>query len=93
MGKGGVKMSGDHNMYCSANGKDWKAEYENMRDTYHYLLKKTEPQYRELSDEDRLAFTKAYFNIHPEAHLSEQFKIKLYELNEFARAILRKAQK
>ena len=49
-------------------------------------------QSKELSDEDRLSFTKAYFNIHPEAHLSEEFKIKLYELNDFACAILKKAR-
>jgi hypothetical protein len=42
---------------------------------------------KRLSDEEIDYYTKAYFNIHPDAHLSEQFKIKLYELQEFARAI------
>jgi hypothetical protein len=45
---------------------------------------------RELSDEQIAYITKKYFNIHPEAKLSEQFKIKLYELEDFARAILKK---
>lgn len=47
------------------------------------LSKQTKP----LSDEEIDNYTKAYFNIHPEAKLSEQFKIKLYELQEFAKAI------
>jgi hypothetical protein len=47
---------------------------------------------RELSDEEIDYTTKKYFDIHPEAKLSEQFKIKLYELEDFARAILKKAR-
>jgi hypothetical protein len=43
------------------------------------------------TDEEIDYITKKYFNIHPEAKLSEQFKIKLYELEDFARAILKKA--
>jgi hypothetical protein len=46
---------------------------------------------RELTDEEIDYITKKYFNIHPEAKLSEQFKIKLYELEDFARALLKKA--
>jgi hypothetical protein len=46
-----------------------------------------ESQTKPLSDEEIDDYTKAYFNIHPEAKLSEQFRIKLYELQEFARAI------
>ena len=49
--------------------------------------RKTAPQTKPLSDEEIDDYTKAYFNIHPEAKLSEQFKIKLYELQDFARAI------
>ena len=45
-----------------------------------------------LTDEEIDYITKKYFDIHPEAKLSEQFRIKLYELEDFARAILRKAQ-
>jgi hypothetical protein len=46
---------------------------------------------RELTDEEIDYITKKYFNIHPDAKLSEQFKIKLYELKDFAKAILKKA--
>ena len=47
---------------------------------------------KELTDEEIDYYTKTYFNIHPDAQLSEQFRIKLYELQDFAKAILRKAQ-
>jgi hypothetical protein len=46
---------------------------------------------RELSDEEIDLFTKQFFNIWIGAELSEQFRIKLYELEDFARAILKKA--
>ena len=51
----------------------------------------TEPQYRELSDEEIADATKAWFNIHPDAEWRERFEIKLYDLEHFARAILKKA--
>jgi hypothetical protein len=62
----------------------------------HHTIHTCSPQIipkpmRELSDEKIDYITKKYFNIHPEAKLSEQFKIKLYELEDFARAILKKA--
>ena len=45
-----------------------------------------------LTEEQVIDITKAFFNIHPETHLTEKFNIPLYELTHFARAILRKAQ-
>ena len=49
------------------------------------------PQLKTLTDEEIVDSVRQYFNIHPEAKLSEQFRIKLYELEDFARAILKKA--
>jgi hypothetical protein len=46
---------------------------------------------KELSDDEISDSTKQFFNIHSEAKLSEQFRIKLYELEDFAKAILKKA--
>jgi hypothetical protein len=45
-----------------------------------------------LTEEQVIDITKAFFNIHPETHLTEKFNIPLYELTHFARAILKKAQ-
>ena len=59
-------------------------------DTRSYLIGRYD-KVRELTDEEIDYITKKYFNIHPDAKLSEQFKIKLYELEDFARAILKKA--
>lgn len=67
-------------------------EYSKLKAIVECAVAYTHP-IKELTDEERLDFTKAYFNIHPDALLSEQFRIKLYELEEFAKAILRKAQK
>ena len=51
-----------------------------------------EAKFKELTEEQVIDITKAFFNIHPETQLSEKFSIPLYELTHFARAILRKAQ-
>ena len=52
----------------------------------------THPVKEQLTEEQVIDITKAFFNIHPETQLSEKFSIPLYELTHFARAILRKAQ-
>ena len=52
----------------------------------------TYPVKEQLTEEQVIDITKAFFNIHPETQLSEKFSIPLYELTHFARAILRKAQ-
>ena len=73
------------------NNLDWNKENLNYGDSvYDVIPLYTAP--RELSDEEIDLFTKQFFNIWIGAELSEQFRIKLYELEEFARAILRKAQ-
>ena len=51
----------------------------------------THPVKEQLTEEQVIDITKAFFNIHPETQLSEKFSIPLYELTHFARAILRKA--
>ena len=43
--------------------------------------------WNKLTDKELNIYTKKWFDIHPEAHVSEQFKIKLYELIEFAKEI------
>ena len=69
----------------------WKsgAEYDKLVKIIHSAIDYTAP--RDLSDEEISDSTKQFFNIHSEAKLSEQFRIKLYELEDFARAILKKA--
>ena len=52
----------------------------------------THPVKEQLTEEQVIDITKAFFNIHPETQLSEKFSIPLYELTHFAKAILRKAQ-
>ena len=52
----------------------------------------THPVKEQLTEEQVIDITKAFFNIHLETHLTEKFNIPLYELTHFARAILRKAQ-
>ena len=50
------------------------------------------PVKEQLTEEQVIDITKAFFNIHCETNLTEKFNIPLYELTHFARAILRKAQ-
>ena len=62
-----------------------KAEYLKL------LEEESHPVKEQLTEEQVIDITKAFFNIHPETQLSEKFSIPLYELTHFARAILRKA--
>ena len=86
------------------NATYWKRQYnlmatqnDNLKSgLYHaneqikYL--ESHPVKEQLTEEQVIDITKAFFNIHPETQLSEKFSIPLYELTHFARAILRKAQ-
>ena len=62
-----------------------KAEYLKL------LEEESHPVKEQLTEEQVIDITKAFFNIHSETQLSEKFSIPLYELTHFARAILRKA--
>jgi hypothetical protein len=46
----------------------------------------------QLTDEEISFFTKGYFNIYPDADSVESFEIQLFQLENFARFLLRKAQ-
>lgn len=45
-----------------------------------------------LTDDEICFFTKGYFNIHPDADSIEKFEIQLFQLENFAKFLLRKAQ-
>ena len=81
-------MSGDHNMYCSANNKQEPVAWINKTGEYKYLEWNkdvecddwiplyTEPQYKDLSDEE---IWKLW-----QQHLNDEIPV-------FARAVLKKA--
>lgn len=46
----------------------------------------------QLTDDEISYFTKGYFNIHPNADSIEMFEIQLFQLENFARFLLRNAQ-
>ena len=82
--------------------KDWKAEYEKLRDTHHYLLKKQEQQILDAFERGKaFGFAEGMKSM----RLKELTDEEIQELSEkhldmdwqtgvidFARAILRKAQ-
>ena len=68
-----------------------KAVVRREQDEQYSIPLYTHPVKEQLTEEQVIDITKAFFNIHPETQLSEKFSIPLYELTHFARAILRKA--
>ena len=76
-----------------------QAEIEALKNANRFIQNFAQEQHqravalemRELTDEEIADATKAWFNIHPDAEWRERFEIKLYDLENFAKAILRKA--
>ena len=82
-----------NNTYSAFTDSDKERMLPHVQQLYaNWIPLYTHPVKEQLTEEQVIDITKAFFNIHPETQLSEKFSIPLYELTHFARAIQRKAQ-
>ena len=81
------EFDGNGYLYMDAgSGSDWASRVKDCEFLYTHPM-------RELSDDEIKHFTLRFFNIHPDAEFSDDFRIKLEELIIFAKHLKKASDK